>query len=87
MYNVIAMLAFIFLALLNAFECDVTHIKSFFFKIKALKYSQPKGARPAHDPPKYCHAPPVGPATQVWNHGAKAVCLIYYKILLMLRFS
>jgi len=37
-----------------------------FFKIKALMYSQPKGACPAHDPPKYCHAPP---ATRIWDHG------------------
>ena len=26
----------------------------------SLWFSKPKGARTAHAPPKYCHAPPVG---------------------------
>ncbi|GFY52271.1 hypothetical protein TNIN_253021 [Trichonephila inaurata madagascariensis] len=28
---------------------------------------QPKGARPPHDPPKSCHAPPVRPAPHFGN--------------------
>ena len=41
----------------------------FFVKTKALRYSQLKAACSAHDPPEYCHTPPVGPVPHVENRG------------------
>ena len=41
---------------LYVFECNVIYMKK-VFKIEALKCSQLKGAYPAHDQPKYYHAP------------------------------
>jgi hypothetical protein len=55
-------------------EMNVTslrHLCSFFQKLGS-KYSQPKGARPAHDPPKHCRAPPGGLAPHGGNHGFRA---------------
>ena len=59
---------------LNAYDCDPILMKNVFFsKIKATKYSQSKSACPAHDPPKYCNTPQVGPAPHVGKHGSKVI--------------
>ena len=44
---------------------DVIHMIFFFFLIKPLKHSEPKGERPTHDPSKHCHAPPVDHVNRV----------------------
>ena len=41
----------------NTNECDIINMnKVFFLQTNSLVYIQPKGARPAHGPTKYCHA-------------------------------
>ena len=63
-----------------------------FFKIKPLKYYQLKGARPPHDPLKYCHVPPEGPAPHVGNQGSRLTLtnqfIVFISILItILNFS
>ena len=50
---------------------NVTLFTRFFFKIKALNYSQPKGALPTLDQPNYCHTPPARPAPHAGNHSIR----------------
>ena len=46
----------------------------------SLWFSKPKGARTAHAPPKYCHAPPVGHVPHVGNDWPRGTLVAHYLI-------